>query len=112
LENDVNVASKSNKQKPVENFFICYLEGQMKIAGSGAGSESQLCGSGSVPKCHGSATLAINRFDRARCVLIAIYCNATSLFPNASLGLREWERGARKVVFVIAFSGLGAAHKI
>jgi hypothetical protein len=37
LKNDVNVASKSNKQK---NFEKKYLEGRFltKIAGSGAGS--------------------------------------------------------------------------
>ncbi len=67
LKNYVNVPSKSNKQKNVFN-KICFLlaswRSMMRIAGSGSGSISQsmdprirIHGSGSTPKCHGSATL-------------------------------------------------------
>jgi hypothetical protein len=55
LTNDV--ASKSKKQKKLEIFSFTIL----KIARSGAESESvsQRCGSGFVPKCHGSATNSV-----------------------------------------------------
>ncbi len=53
FENDVNVPSKSNKQK---NFFfkISFLLVSWRCMTKTAGSRS---GSGSTPKCHGSATL-------------------------------------------------------
>jgi hypothetical protein len=60
LKNDVNVLSKSNKQKNL----LAFWRSMTKIAGSGAGSisqETRIPGSGSVPKCHGSATLAASR---------------------------------------------------
>jgi hypothetical protein len=55
LINDVNVASKSSKQKDLKKkFFFFFLavswRSLTKIVGSGAGS---------VPKCHGSATLLV-----------------------------------------------------
>ncbi len=54
LKNDVNVPSKSNKQKSF--FKNCFLlaswRSMTKIAGSGSTS-----GSGLPPTCHGSATL-------------------------------------------------------
>jgi hypothetical protein len=49
LKNDVNVALKSNKQKKT-------CRSPMKIAESRAGSGVEY-GSGSVPICHGSATM-------------------------------------------------------
>jgi hypothetical protein len=54
LKYDVNVPSKSNKQRNLD-FFVSLT----KRAGSGAGSVRCLrtSGSGSVPKCHGSGTL-------------------------------------------------------
>jgi hypothetical protein len=56
--NDVNAVSKSNKQKAEKNsFLVAVLRSLTKIPGSGAGSVSQNYGSGSVRKCHGSATL-------------------------------------------------------
>jgi hypothetical protein len=51
LKNDVNVSSKSNMQKNfLKNisFLLASSRSMMKRAGSG---------SGSTPKCHGSATL-------------------------------------------------------
>jgi hypothetical protein len=56
LKNDVNVASKSNKQKNVKKII---LVGILKVADEKTRSVSQRGGSGSVPKCHGSATLAL-----------------------------------------------------
>ncbi len=53
LKNKVNVLSKKNKQK---NFLLAPWKSLTKQAGSG--SVNQCCGSRSVPKCHGSATLA------------------------------------------------------
>jgi hypothetical protein len=48
LKNDANVPSKSNKQKKLYKKLVWKASGRsmMKIAGSG-----------STPKCHGSATL-------------------------------------------------------
>ncbi len=44
-KNDVNVASKSNKQKNIlNNFFCCHLEGHWRKAGSGSVSFSQRYG--------------------------------------------------------------------
>ncbi len=67
LKNDVNVASKSTKQKTF--IFSCHTKVHWRkyqdpdpnplINGSESGSVSQRCGSGSVPKCHGSASLAM-----------------------------------------------------
>ncbi len=57
MKNDVNVRSKSNKQKNLEKKIVfCWrLEGQWRT-GSRSGSISQR--QGSVPRCHGSATLS------------------------------------------------------
>jgi hypothetical protein len=52
FENDVNVASKSNKQKTWKKFFSFHIE---KVTDENAGS-----GAGSVSKCQGSATLIAN----------------------------------------------------
>ncbi len=61
LENDVNIPPKSNKQKNLEKIVFLLTSvlkvNDEKIAGSG--SISQRPGSESVPKCHGSATLAL-----------------------------------------------------
>jgi len=79
LKNNVNVASKSNKQKKLcsENtgsFLLPFWRLVTKIAGSGSRfririrnrihkSESWIRGSGSTPKCHGSGTfLWINKY--------------------------------------------------
>jgi hypothetical protein len=52
LKNDMNVASKSNKAKNL------YLVAILKETGAGSVSkEVRIRGFGSVPKCHGSATL-------------------------------------------------------
>jgi hypothetical protein len=66
LKNDVNVASKSNKQKILlkknNNFLLSSWRSLTKIPGSRSGfgsesgSDSQRCESGSAPKCHGSPT--------------------------------------------------------
>ncbi len=69
FENDVNVASKSNRQKKIV-LKICFLlaswRSMTKTAGSGSRiririhwSEAWIhgSGSGSTPKCHGSATM-------------------------------------------------------
>ncbi len=52
LKNDVNVPSKSNKQKNFEqnSFLLISWRSMTKIAGSGSGSES-----GSISQMHGSA---------------------------------------------------------
>ncbi len=58
---DVNVFSKSNKQK---NFFfklvfvgLLKVNDEKKGPGSVSGSEAWIRGSGSTPKCHGFAAL-------------------------------------------------------
>jgi hypothetical protein len=56
LKNDVNVHSKTNKQKNLY-FLLVSSRPMTKIAGSGAGSGSVSHRYGSAPKCHGSATL-------------------------------------------------------
>jgi hypothetical protein len=60
LKINVNVASKSNKQKNRlgKKSFVAILKVTDKITGSGSGSVSQRRGSGSGPKCHGSAKKA------------------------------------------------------
>ncbi len=60
FKNDVNVASKSNKQKNLKkkSFLLASWRSMTKECSfAGSGSISQKRGSGSVPKCHGSATL-------------------------------------------------------
>ncbi len=61
LKNYINVPSKSKTQKKL-NFLLPSWRSLTKIAGSGvgvgSGSVSQRYGSESVPRCHGSATLA------------------------------------------------------
>jgi hypothetical protein len=58
LKNDVNVASKSNKQKIVAIFKVIDENSRIRRGSrSESGSVIQSCGSGSVPKCHGFATL-------------------------------------------------------
>jgi hypothetical protein len=53
LKNDINVPSKSNKQKKLGQKYLLLVSWRtlMKRAGSGAGS---------VPKCHGSGTLLVD----------------------------------------------------
>ncbi len=62
LKNYVNVPSKSNKPENMEknSFLLASWRLMTKIAGSGAES-------GSVPKCHGSATL-FKRMERSFCL--------------------------------------------
>jgi hypothetical protein len=73
LKNDVNVASKSHKQKKLckkITFLLASGRSVTKIEGSGSRiliririwihqSEAWIRGSGSTPKCHGSATLEL-----------------------------------------------------
>jgi hypothetical protein len=57
LKNDVNVPSKSNKLK---NFLKKLVFGVLKVIDENIlihYSEAWIPGSGSTPKCHGSATL-------------------------------------------------------
>jgi hypothetical protein len=58
LENDVNVASKSNKQKNVEkNAVILKVTNENTTFRVPESDPDQKYGSGSVAKCHGSTTL-------------------------------------------------------
>jgi hypothetical protein len=55
VKNDVNIASKSNKQRKlilVAIFKVTYENNRIRIRKS----EVQISGSGSAPKCQGSAT--------------------------------------------------------
>ncbi len=91
-KNDVNVPSKSNKQK---NFFFCFFFGVLssmtKIEGSGA----WIRGSGSVSKCHGSATLDETTWIFVECdtvfssrkVTVHISTTGTSIFPQRSVSV-------------------------
>ncbi len=55
LKNDANVVLKVISKK----ILVAVLKVTDEIAGSGAGSESGSVNRGSVPKCHGSATLDV-----------------------------------------------------
>ncbi len=52
-KNDVNIPSKNKKQKNLEKKFFIGVQSMTKVAGSG-----------SVPKCHGSATLCSGFWSR------------------------------------------------
>jgi hypothetical protein len=65
FKNDVNVHLQSNKQKNLEKngFLSASWRSMTKIAGSETISQkARIYGSGSVPKCHGYATLAKTTF--------------------------------------------------
>jgi hypothetical protein len=101
LKNDVTVASTSNTQK--KNFLVAIMKVTDEIAGSGSGSGvglesesgsvSQRSGSGSVPKCHGSATLLERAITLLNCKLknfvFILFCAAPSWLSQYSDSLLD-----------------------
>jgi hypothetical protein len=62
LKYDVNVPSKSNNQKPLnENTYLLLASCQPLTRKTGSGAKS---GSGSVSKCHESTTLIKAKVER------------------------------------------------
>jgi hypothetical protein len=70
LKNDINVASKSQTQEKIllKNYFflLASWRSMTKTEGSGSEAWNRVSGSGSTPKCHGSATLSLTNGSGSR----------------------------------------------
>ncbi len=76
FESDLNVPSKNNKLKYFIlkiSFLLALWRSMTKIAGSGSISQRSGSGSGSTPKCHGSATLPVGVLRFATGVLVSLF---------------------------------------
>ncbi len=103
LKNDVNVASKSNKQiklcKKI-SFLLASWRSMTKIAGSHR-SEAWIRGSGSTPKFRGSATLPGRRIPTGRAVPVLSYRCAHRL-PVRAAETDSWKKPESKSFCCIA----------